>query len=374
MGRHSWTIGLLATLSASPALAAGVSIAVTDLKARGVDPVAAGALTTEVTNTLSQLGVFSVISGEDIKRLLTLEATRQACTGDADAACLAEIGGALGVDYLVYGEVAKLGDTFSISLSLLDTARASAMGRANAKVERANALLTETERLAKVLVRPLLEANRGFLVVQVSEAGAKIAIDGRLVGVSPLSERVQLAMGPHEVVVEKAGFITAAQTADVTANKVKVDQVTLVPNQAFIGDYESTAAAVRGVAWATTVLGVAGLGAAGALRLIADARFDELVSKRHLEQGGVCAEASTAFNRTDYCPTELGRANGVADEVGSIEGMDTGALVAAIGGGVSAVVGVVLFLTGDAPGRYATYSAGPSAAFGPGGVDLMLRW
>ncbi len=365
---------IVAAVVVAPSPAEAVSIAVTDLKARGVDPVAVGALTTEVTNTLAQLGVFSVISSEDIKRLLTLEATKQACTGDADAACLAEIGGALGVDYLVYGEVAKLGDVFSVSLSLLDTARATATGRANAKVDRANQLLTETERLAKVLVRPLLEANRGFIVIQVSEPEAKIAIDGRLVGVSPLSERTQVAMGPHEVVVDKPGFVTAAQTVDVSPNKVTVEQVALVPNQAFIAGYESTAATVRGVAWATTVLGVLGLGTAGALRLIADASFDDLVSKGQLEQGGVCADRSAAFNRTDYCPTERGRAQDVVQEVESIERMDTAALAAAIGGGVSAVLGVVLFLTGDSPGRYAVYSAGVSASVGPGGVDLLWRF
>jgi TolB-like protein len=337
-----------------------VSIAVTDLAARGVDPVAAGALTTEVTNTLSAMGVFSVISGEDIKRLLTLEATKQACTGSGDAACLAEIGGALGVDYLVYGEVSKLADTFSISLTLLDTAKAAAVGRANRKVDQASRLLSETEGVARVLVRPLLEQNRGALVLEVGERGAKVKIDGRTLGVTPLSRRVELSMGPHEVSIDKAGFVPYARTVEVKPGAVTVETVTLVPNQAFISDYESTARTVRTVAWIGASGAAVALGAAGAMRLINDARFDDLVSKRYLESG-LCVGVPGA-QAGDLCPTPLGRSQGVVDDVASIEQLDRVALGLAIGGAVSGVVSVVLFLSGDEPGRYGAFSSRRAAS------------
>src|SRR5262245_65502556 len=92
------------------------SIAVMDLAGRGVDDAAAGALTTEVSNTLAQLRVFKVITREDIKRMVQLEQTRQACSGEVDAACMAEIGGALGVDFLMYGEAGKIAETCSLSV------------------------------------------------------------------------------------------------------------------------------------------------------------------------------------------------------------------------------------------------------------------
>ena len=100
---------LVSFLAARPAFADNrTPIAVMDLQGRGVDEAASGALTTEVGNTLARLRVFRVITREDIKRMVQLEQTRQQCTGGVDAACMAEIGGALGVDYLVYGEVAKI--------------------------------------------------------------------------------------------------------------------------------------------------------------------------------------------------------------------------------------------------------------------------
>jgi TolB-like protein len=361
-------IALFVSSSAFAEKGGKVSLAVTDLKARGVDETAAAALSTEVTNTLSELRVFSVISGEDIKRLLSLEATRQACTGEADAACLAEIGGALGVDYLVYGEVAKLGDTYSLSLALLDTAKASAVGRANEKVSDAGKLLAETGRLARALVQPLLESKKGFLVLEVRESGAKVQLAGRTVGVAPIG-RLSVAMGPHEVVVEKDGFLPWARSVEVLPDQVTVETVTLVPNQEFIESYESSATVVRTAAWITAGTAAALLATAGVLRLIDDSRFDELVAKGYLEPRGVCADTNPSYNGTDLCPTDLGREKGVFDTVDGIERADTIALIAAIVGVASGAASAVLFLSGDPPGRYADFAAG---AAGPkSGIELM---
>ncbi len=358
----------LALLTALPALGQGAkpSVAVMDLKARGVDEAAAGALSTEVTNALASLRVIQVISGEDVRRLLALEETRQGCTGEVDAACMAEIGGALGVEHLVYGEVAKVGSTYSLSLVLLDTRSASAKNRANSKVDSASELLRKVNELARALVAPLLEGKSGSLVLDVREAGAKVRIDGRTVGVTPLG-RQSLTMGPHEVVVEKPGFLPFARTVDVLADQVSVEAVTLIPNESFIVEYESGARMVRTMAWIGAGATVALLGTAGALRLVGDARFDELVSKQYLSTRGDCAELDPSFNGTDLCPTELGQRNGVVDTVEGIETADGVALALGIGGVVVGVATVMMFVMGDEPGHYA-----PFAAAGPDGVSAGL--
>jgi TolB-like protein len=337
------------------------TVAVTDLRARGVDDVAAGALTTEVTNTISQLRVFQVISGEDIKRLLNLQETKAQCTGEADAACMAEIGGALGVDFLVYGEVAKLGDTFSLSLALLDTGKANALSRENKKVAEKGKLLAEAESLARAVMRPLLESRRGYLVLEVREGGARIEVDGRTVGVAPLAGRLDLTMGPHEVAISKDGFVPWARTLDVQSGEVSVEPVSLVPNQDFISDYEGRAARTRTFAWITGAAAAGLLATAGALRIVDDARFSDLSSKKYLQRGTACAASSPSYNGTDFCPTDLGRQNGVVQTVSSIERLDDIALGAGLAGVLSAAVSAVLFATGDPPGRYSAYSAGPVA-------------
>lgn len=364
--------------AASPALAQDrVPIAVMDLQGRGVDEAAAGALTTEVGNTLAQLRVFQVITREDIKRMLQLEQTKQQCTGEADASCMAEIGGALGVDYLVYGDVSKIANVYSVNLVLLDITSAKATNRVGRKITEAGLLLSEAEQATKLLVQPLLADKKGFLVLDVQESGATVKVDGRLVGVTPLAGRLEVAMGAHEVLVEKEGFLAYAKTVDVPPNQATVEAVSLVPSQAFIDDYASRNRVVRGAAWATAGVGAALLGTGLALKLISDARFDDQVTRGYLTQNpNVCGAQNPNYNGSDYCPTPEGYANDVVGAVDSIETQDSIALAAVVTGAVSAVASAVLFAVSDDPDKYDTYgtTALGGISLGPDGASVILRW
>ena len=48
--------------------------------------------------------------------------------------------------------------------------------------------------------------NVGYLVVSVSEEGARIFIDGAIVGLSPFTQKKALEAGTHQVQVEKVGY------------------------------------------------------------------------------------------------------------------------------------------------------------------------
>lgn len=363
---------------------ARVSVAVMDLAGRGVDEAAAAALTTEVGNTLAGLRVFRVITREDIKRMVQLEQTKQACTGEVDAACMAEIGGALGVDFLIYGEVAKIAETYSLSIVLLDIAQAEARNRTSRKISEARTLLREVDEATRLLVQPLLESRKGFLILEVREKGSRVVVDGRTVGVTPLPGRLELSMGAHEVEIEKEGFLKWARTLEVQPNLATVEPIALVPSQEFIDDYESQATRARVIAWITASTAVALAGTSTVLRLIGDARFDDLRTKQFIDQRGICAEINPDYNGTDFCPTELGFRNGVLDTIESIERTDTFALAALIAAAASGMASAYLFATGDPPGRYDAYGAaprektnGPGAfgfAFVPKGARLSASW
>src|SRR5207302_1662051 len=107
--------------------------------------------------------------------------------------------------FLIYGEVAKIADTYNISMVLLDISKAEAANRINRKITDPRALLADTDTAAKMLVQPLLESKKGYLVLDVHEKGAKISVDGRTVGLSPLAGRLELPMGAHDVLIEKQG-------------------------------------------------------------------------------------------------------------------------------------------------------------------------
>ena len=359
-----------------------VAVAVMDLAGRGVDETAASALTTEVGNTLTQLRVFRVITREDIKRMLQLEQTRAQCTGKVDAACMAEIGGALGVDYLVYGEVAKIGGTYSLSLVMLDIGRAEAAHRISRKVSDPGRLLSEVEVAAKQLVQPLLKDKKGFLVLDIAEPGAKVSIDGRLMGLSPLPGRLPLAMGAHEVIVEKEGFLAWARTVDIPPNQATITRVALVPSEAFVADYKSRAQDMRTAAWVTAGSGALLLGSSLVLKLVADARFDDLVNKGFITRNpAVCSQSVQNYNGEDFCPTQSGYENGVLGTLDSIEAMDTAALVTVLVGGASAITSAVLFLVGEDPAKYEVYgegriqaTTGPRVILTGPGAGLEWNW
>lgn len=354
-----------------------VPIAIMDLVGRGVDEAAAGALTTEVGNTLAGLRVFQVITREDIKRMLQLEQTRQQCTGEADASCMAEIGGALGVEYLIYGEVSKIAEVYSLSLVLLDIGNAKAANRVGRKITEAGLLLSEAEQATKLLVQPLLADKKGYLVLDVQEAGAQVKLDGRLIGVTPLPGRLEVAMGAHEVLIEKEGFLVYAKTLDVPPNQAVVEPVSLIPSQAFIEDFASKNRTLRISAWVTAGLSAALIGTGATLKLVNDAKFDDQVSRGYLTQSpAVCAGQNPNYNGSDFCPTTEGFANDVLGTVDTIETRDTVAIAALLTGVVSAAASAVLFLISEDPARYNAYGTEALSAISitPDGASLVLHW
>lgn len=76
-------------------------------------------LTQVVVGELPKLGAFEVISSAEIRELLGFERQKQ-LLGCAEGSCLAELGGALGVDYLVSGQLGRLGKRYRLDLKLLD--------------------------------------------------------------------------------------------------------------------------------------------------------------------------------------------------------------------------------------------------------------
>ncbi|MBK8009882.1 MAG: PEGA domain-containing protein [Deltaproteobacteria bacterium] len=365
----AWSAALPAAVVVVPPSARAdelVPVAVMDLVGRGVDEAAVGALTTEVSNTIAAWRIFRVITREDVKRMLQLEETRQQCSGDVNAQCMAEIGGALGVEYLVHGELSRVGGTYSVSLVLLDIARAEAKNRVSRKVSEPRRLLEETSTAVKMLMAPLLEDKRGFLVVSLDAVGAQVSVDGRTVGISPLGGRLELGMGAHEVRVAHEGFMDWAQTVEILPGQVSVADVRLVPSQGYIDAYEARASRTRAFAWVAAGTSVALVGTGVVLRVVDNAKFRDLVDRGYLTQDGSCAASDPGFEAGDYCPTGLGYEHGVLDEISSIERLDTVATGLIIAGGVSAVLSVYWFFSGDSPGRYSAYSVG-AAQSGIGG-------
>jgi len=112
-----------------------VKVAVLELRSMGVERQTAELLTEVALTEAARFKEFQVIGESDLAALLGLERKKQVLGCQEDAACMAEVGGALGVELVLVGSVGKVGELRRIDLTLLDVAKARVRGRFGESVE-----------------------------------------------------------------------------------------------------------------------------------------------------------------------------------------------------------------------------------------------
>jgi hypothetical protein len=115
--------------SANATAKAPTTVLVLDIAGDAVTRGEAGALRDTLASELAKRRKYSVLTSEDVRRVLDVEAQRQAAGCEGESSCLAEIGAALGADRVLYGNVARLGGALVVSLSVVDPEDARAFGR-----------------------------------------------------------------------------------------------------------------------------------------------------------------------------------------------------------------------------------------------------
>ncbi|MBS2029279.1 MAG: hypothetical protein JST54_15365 [Deltaproteobacteria bacterium] len=115
-------LALSLVLGASPARAAQSKqprVMVLDLPAvRGIEPATLKTLDDFLAGAVRDQG-FEIITPSQIGAVLGLDRQRQ-LLGCAESSCLAELGGAMGADYIVLGNIAVLESSFAVSLSAVN--------------------------------------------------------------------------------------------------------------------------------------------------------------------------------------------------------------------------------------------------------------
>lgn len=124
---------MLASLLAL-ALAASSRLAVLPVVAgQGVPPGTAAAVAEAVAGEVRRRAGVEVITQREIAAVLTLE-RQKAMLGCQSDACMAELGGALGCDRLVVGDLARLGESWLFSLKLVETRKARVVVQADRRL------------------------------------------------------------------------------------------------------------------------------------------------------------------------------------------------------------------------------------------------
>lgn len=145
-------------------------VAVLDVRTIGnFDPKEVAALSSLAASEVGRYTV-RVFAGADLEALLGFE-KQKALIGCTDGSCLAEISGALGVDYLLSFEVGQVGKRWLLTATLMSVAKATA-------IQRATRTSTTQEELVDV-VRPVIEeALEGSFQPRSAKTGApRAAVD-----------------------------------------------------------------------------------------------------------------------------------------------------------------------------------------------------
>ena len=277
---------------------------VLDLKGRrGVDEGLAAVLTDVVQGEVASQPGRKAYSSADVKRLMQFEAERVAIGCDDDS-CVAELASALDVDRVITGSISKVGTKFFVVLSEFDSENVEPIARLQkAMPANEDLLMTGVKNLTRELLRrsaarkpatvakaqdegPAQNANavdnrntdpddvvakattapptaprevdlgKGAALVVNSTPMAEVHIDGKPVGPTPAT--VELAPGPHEVILKRNDttdvLIDVALTADKpTEISTRLDLPGGVPSKAQ-DRYEAQTSSQVGSGW--TKIGV----------------------------------------------------------------------------------------------------------------------
>ncbi len=352
------SLAVLAALAAAFPAAADeeIRIAIVDFANRGADDLLVKESNARVNAELHKLGVFKVTSKDDLRAMISHE-KEKTLLGCEEASCLAEIGGALGVDYLVTGTVTKIETKHSIDLRLVNIKKATVENVVREEVTGGQAAVIDKAGDAAIaLVSKMFASRQGYLVLVCDEPGATVKIDGTEWTSTPVRGRLTLPFGPHVVEVSKKGFLSWRERVSIQPKQAIEREVPLVPSPDFIADYESTNSKYRLGAWISTVVAVGGVGGATFFRVQADSSYGEFQDRKSALEAN---PADTAVR---------GEAEGFKADVESFDRLTL------ISGGValvSAGLATFFWIAGDDPDKYERYRevAGPGGSTATAGGE-----
>ena len=112
----------------------GMRMAVLDLDAGTVDARLARVVTESLVVELRKLERVSVISYDEVRAMLSVEADKQLAGCDEAESCLAEIADAIGADVLITGTLARVGADHVMGFKRIEQTEARAVGSFNKRV------------------------------------------------------------------------------------------------------------------------------------------------------------------------------------------------------------------------------------------------
>ena len=193
-------------------------IAVLKLEALGMDEEPVNRLESLFRMELERLAGAPLPTRREIDKAISKDRQLKKCGGED--ACLAKIGKKLGVDAIVSGSVAGLGDSFTINIKVVDVDSAKQLRRiASDPLKGSPDELIDAVRVAAYrLLAP--DELLGAVAILTDLVGATVSIDGKVAGKTPIMEPIRrLALGEHTLKVEADGYTTFEEAVTVRFQK-----------------------------------------------------------------------------------------------------------------------------------------------------------
>jgi TolB-like protein len=141
--------------------AAPVKLATVPFERAGIDQALAGLVQDTLANKLAESPLLQVTTPRDVTALLGLERQKQllGCP-EQSTNCMAELGGALGVDALVTGSIGRAGKSFQLNVKVIDASGAKALFVYTSDVlSSEDALLAESTKVAQLIAQRFEELH-----------------------------------------------------------------------------------------------------------------------------------------------------------------------------------------------------------------------
>ncbi len=208
-------------------------IAVWRIDALGMPPELVARLETLFRMELDRLATRPLPTRMQIDKAIGTSALAS-CSGDDK--CVADVGKKVGVDVMVTGSVAALGDSYILNIKAVDVQTGKQIRRiATDPLRGSPDELIEAIRVAAYrLLAP--EQLHGSIVVLTDLVGASVMLDGKPAGKTPLPAPIaKLPIGSHTLRVEAAGYVPFEDKVEVRFQKSTRVVVRLVTKDAPMG-------------------------------------------------------------------------------------------------------------------------------------------
>jgi len=224
-------------------------IAVWRLDALGIEDELVARLETLFRSELDRLAKTPLPSLREMNRAIGKDRKLRDCTGEDK--CLAAIGNKVGVDVVISGSVAALGENYILDIKAVDAKTGKPIRRIQSEPLRGSP--DELIEAVRVAAYSLLAPDQlyGSVMVLSDLVGAKVTLDGKSTGKTPLPGPIaKQPLGKHMLKVEAEGYLPFEEEIDVRFQKSTRVVVRLATQEPVIeGEPRTVVRDARGPWW-----------------------------------------------------------------------------------------------------------------------------